>query len=95
MRINIGGPPVFGRATKEGGGVHDFAFIILEAGGILPGKRVGIGLGRLGIYTDLPCTIRDGRLWEPWGPGRRLSRLSRSGIQRYSHWWLPFAVPWR
>ena len=34
MRINVGGPPVFGRATKEGGGVYNFTLIVLKAGGV-------------------------------------------------------------
>ena len=61
MRINIRGLPISGKATKEGGGVHNFAFVILEAGGICLENELELALEDLEfILTSLvPFRVGD------------------------------------
>ena len=47
MRINIRGPLISGKATEEGGGVYDFAFVILEAGGVYLKNKLKLTLENL------------------------------------------------
>ena len=54
MRVNVGGPPVSGRAIKERGGVYDFTFIVLEAGGVCLENELKLTLKNLEfILTSL------------------------------------------
>ena len=86
MRINIGGPPVFGKATKEGGGVHDFTFIILEAGGICLKNELELALENLEfILTSLvPFGIGDFR--SLGGPGGGYLVYLGTGSKKHNHW---------
>ena len=54
MRVNIGGPPISGRATKTGSNVHDLTFIILETGGVCLENELKLTLENLEfILTSL------------------------------------------
>ena len=54
MRVDIKGLPIFIKATKEGSGVHNLAFIILEAGGVCLENELKLALENLEfILTSL------------------------------------------
>ena len=47
MRIDIGSLLISGKATEEGGGVHDLAFVILEADGVCLENELKLALENL------------------------------------------------
>ena len=61
MRINVRGPPVSGKAIKEGGGVYNFTFIILETGGICLENELKVALEDLEfiLTSFIPFGIGD------------------------------------
>ena len=70
MRINVRGPLVSGRAAKEGGGVHNFTFIILEAGGVCLENELKLALENLEFILAffIPFRVGDfGSLRAPRG----------------------------
>ena len=69
MRINIGGPLISGRATKEGGGVHNFIFIILEAGGICLENELKLALEDLEFILTSLVPFGIGNFGSLGGPG--------------------------
>ena len=75
MRVNIRGPPVFGKATKKEGGVNDFAFIILEAGGVCLENELELALEDLEFMLTSLIPFRVGDLGSLGGPGGHLVYL--------------------
>ena len=75
MRVNIRGPPVSGRATKEGGGVDNFTFIILEAGGIYLKNELELTLEDLEFILTSLVPFKVGDLRSLKGPGGHLVYL--------------------
>ena len=69
MRVDVGGPPVSGRATEEGGGVHDLTFVILEAGGVCLENELELALENLEFMLTSLVPFRVGNLGSLGGPG--------------------------
>ena len=75
MRVDIGRPPVPGGTTKKGNGVNNFAFIILEVGGVCLENELKLALENLEFILVSLVPFRVGDFGSLKGPGSYLVYL--------------------